>query len=392
MGVVYEAEQISLGRRVALKVLPFAGMLDSRQLQRFVNEARAAACLHHPNIVPVHAVGNERGVHYYAMQLIEGRTLADVIRDLARPEGPNPASAQEQRTTAYAPGDPWPSPCGTTRAAHADTTLLAARGREHFRSVARLGVQAAEALEYAHQTGVLHRDVKPANLLLDDRGNLWVTDFGLAHIQHGEGNLTLTGDLVGTLRYMSPEQALAKRVVIDQRTDVYSLGATLYELLTLRPAFTGNDRQELLRQVAFEEPVPPRRVDRGIPAELETIVLKAMEKNPTDRYATAQELADDLRRWLEDRLIQARRPTVFQRLRKWRQRHRAAVTAAAVCLVVTLTALADSVGWALGDRSARQREAEGKVVEALEAAEPGLRQGNPWDAGLITAVQAAERN
>jgi serine/threonine protein kinase len=153
--------------------------------------------------------------------------------------------------------------------------------------VARWGVQAAEALDYAHQLGVVHRDVKPGNLLLEHRGQLWVTDFGLARIQ-AEASLTATGDLVGTLRYMSPEQALAKRVPIDHRTDVYSLGATLYELLTPRPPFDGSDRQELLRQVAFEEPVPPRRLERSVPAELEVIVLKALEKNPQVRYATAE--------------------------------------------------------------------------------------------------------
>src|SRR5439155_1600554 len=160
-----------------------------------------------------------------------------------------------------------------------------------------LGVQAAGALEYAHGLGVVHRDVKPANLMVDDRGNLWVADFGLAHCQSQAG-LTMTGDLMGTLRYMSPEQALARPAVIDHRTDIYSLGATLYELLTLCPVFDGRDRQELLRQIATEEPRRPRQRNRAIPVELETVVLKAMEKNPQDRYATAQELADDLRRFL----------------------------------------------------------------------------------------------
>src|SRR5205823_4191214 len=149
---------------------------------------------------------------------------------------------------------------------------------------AHLGIQAAEALEHAHQQGVIHRDIKPANLLLDARGNVWITDFGLAHFQ--SAGLTMSGDLMGTLRYMSPEQALAQRVVIDHRTDVYSLGATLYEMLTLEPVFAGRDRQELLRRIAFEEPKSPRRLSKSIPAELETIVLKAMEKNPADRYAT----------------------------------------------------------------------------------------------------------
>src|SRR5262249_50039253 len=156
---------------------------------------------------------------------------------------------------------------------------------------------------------------------------LWVTDFGLAQVQ-GDTRLTLTGDLVGTLRYMSPEQALAKRVVVDHRTDVYSLGATLYELLTLEPAFDGRDRQELLRHAACEEPRPPRRLNKAIPLELETIVGKAMEKNPADRYATAQEMADDLEHFLKDEPIGAKRPTLMLRARKWARRHSAAVRAA----------------------------------------------------------------
>src|SRR5262249_39760930 len=179
-----------------------------------------------------------------------------------------------------------------------------------------LGVQAALALEHAHQLGVIHRDIKPANLLVDGRGHLWVTDFGLAHVL-GDPKLTLTGDLVGTLRYMSPEQALAQRVIVDHRTDVYSLGATLYELLTLEPPFRGTDRQERLRQSAAEDPEPPRRLDPAIPADLETVVLKALAKEPEGRYTTAQELADDLHRFLEDRPIRARKPNLPQRAAKW---------------------------------------------------------------------------
>src|SRR5262249_781851 len=155
----------------------------------------------------------------------------------------------------------------------------------------------------------------------------------------------MTGDLVGTLRYMSPEQALAQRVVIDHRTDVYSLGATLYELLTLRPAFDGKDRQELLRQVAFEEPPLPRKVSRAIRRDLETIVLKAMEKNPTERYATAAELAEDLRHWLDDKPIRARRPGAVQRLRKWGRRHQGVVVTASLGLLLALAVVAGSIGW-----------------------------------------------
>jgi tetratricopeptide (TPR) repeat protein len=225
--------------------------------------------------------------------------------------------------------------------------------------------------------------------MLDARGKVWVTDFGLARLESA-ASVTGTGDLVGTLRYMSPEQALAKRAVIDHRTDVYSLGATLYEVLTLQPAFTGNDREELLRQIACEEPKPPRRLDRAIPRELETIVLKALEKDPANRYATAQELADDLERWLKDEPIRARRPTLVQRARKWARRHRALVGSIAAVLTSAALILAGSVGWMARDHAARQHEADGKVREALEAAGPGLQQGNSWDPALIAAAQQAE--
>jgi tRNA A-37 threonylcarbamoyl transferase component Bud32 len=327
MGVVYEAVQLSLGRRVALKVLPLAGALDAKQLQRFKNEARAAATLHHTNIVPIFGVGCERGVHYYAMQFIEGQTLAAVIRELrplakrktgeeaaAPPRSPSgqPASVvaddlvsgrwlpAQSRPAALPPTGPYvPQPAedsgpGTPHAARADATPpVVALSTEKsttspafFRTVAQLGVQAAEALEHAHQLGVVHRDIKPANLLVDGRGNLWITDFGLAHCQ-SQASLTLSGDLLGTLRYMSPEQALAKRVLIDHRTDLYSLGVTLYELLTLEPAFTGRDREEVLRQIAFEEPKPSRRLNPRIPEELETGAIAFLRVQATGRRRPA---------------------------------------------------------------------------------------------------------
>ncbi len=174
--------------------------------------------------------------------------------------------------------------------------------------MANLGRQTAEALEHAHTVGVIHRDVKPANLLVDQQGKIWITDFGLAQF-HAEAGLTRTGDMMGTLRYMSPEQAIGNRVVLDHRTDIYSLGVTLYELLTLEPVFAGSDRADLLRRIIEDEPRSMHALEPAIPVELETIVLKALAKTPAERYATAQELADDLQRFLNDEPIRARRPT-----------------------------------------------------------------------------------
>jgi hypothetical protein len=236
---------------------------------------------------------------------------------------------------------------------------------DFYRTVARLAVQAAEGLDYAHGLGVVHRDVKPANLLVDSRGNVWITDFGLAHFQADAG-LTQSGDLLGTLRYMSPEQAGGQRVLIDHRTDVYSLGATMYELLTLRPMFAGADRQTLLHQILHEEPRPPRSINRAIPEELETIVLKAVAAAPADRYATARDFADDLQRFLRDEPILARRPTLAQRGRKWLRRHPAVPVAAAVLLVL-LTAASLIAAWLiLGEkektRIAYERERQAALL------------------------------
>jgi WD40 repeat protein/serine/threonine protein kinase len=356
MGVVYEATQISLGRRVALKVLPFAAALDGRQLQRFKNEAQAAANLHHQHIVPVYAVGCERGVHFYAMQFIEGRTLAAVIDELRGKTHRAGLVSDVQATGPYLP---------TTRipviSKEETAPLLGVRSTESpttdpsfARAAVTLAVQAADALEFAHEFGIVHRDIKPANLLVDGRGQIWVTDFGLAQVQ-GDAKLTMSGDLLGTLRYMSPEQALAQRVHLDHRTDIYSLGVTLYELLTLEPAFGGRDRQELLRQIAFEEPQQPRKLNRAIPSELETIVLKAIAKNPAERYPTARDLADDLRRFLEDKPIRARRPTLTQRARKWARRHQPIVWAAGV--VVALSLIGATVGALLLKQAATEKAA-----------------------------------
>ena len=358
MGVVYEAEQISLDRRVALKVLPFAAVLDDRRLQRFKTEAKAAAQLHHTNIVPVFSVGCDRGVHYYAMQYVEGHTLSAVIRELRELSGLDTQAPEgrEETVTRLAEdmtdgrfektksSDSSDTSGGEGVSSETVSSPIETLGGDHstkkpsfFRSVATLGIQAAEALECAHAIAIVHRDIKPSNLLLDARGHLWMTDFGLAQFQTDMGmTLTMPGDVLGTLRYMSPEQALGEHTSVDHRTDIYSLGTTLYELLTLEPVFTGKDRPEILRQIADKDPRPLKRLNEAVPTDLETIVLKSMAKEPKSRYATAQEMADDLRRFLDDKPIKARRPTLIARAIKWRRRHRALSTAAIIVLIGTI--------------------------------------------------------
>jgi serine/threonine protein kinase/Flp pilus assembly protein TadD len=382
MGTVYEAEQMSMGRRVALKVLPFAAIARGNALQRFRNEVRAAAALDHPHIVSVYSVGEERGVHYYAMQLVDGQTLADLIAELRRANRlPEPTDQPPTVDSAVA------GPPSTQRDAQAwISTVVGSRHRaESYRIAARLGIEAAEAIQHAHDQGVLHRDIKPSNLLLDAEGKLYVTDFGLARIEADAG-MTMTGDIVGTLRYMSPEQALAKRGIVDQRSDVYSLGLTLYELLTLQPAFTGDDRQELLRQIAFDEPRKLRQIDARIPHDLETIILRAIEKNPTERYATAQELADDLQRFLDDRSIRARRPTLLQRARKLITRHPTATTV--TCAVIFLSIVVATAF--LADRRRQRVENNRFLAASIQAARAAL-ESNEVDEARRRLAEAEGR-
>ncbi len=409
MGVVYEAEQISLGRRVALKVLPFAAALDNRQLQRFKTEAQAAAQLHHSNIVPVFAVGCEQGTHYYAMQYIEGQTLAALIRELRQVAGledrglriEDQGSREDRGSRIEDRGSQEKelllNPQRTGRVVEQEDSRETSKERESkgteaettrvsvgsetvpvtprssildspsslFRAVAKLGEQAAEALEYAHQFGVVHRDIRPANLLVDVRGNLWITDFGLARYNTDAG-LTGTGDLLGTLRYMSPEQATGKRGTVDHRADIYALGVTLYELLTLQPAFDGQSREEVLTQVAIDDPLPPRRINRAIPVELETIILKSLTKRPEERYASAQELADDLRRYLEDKPIKAKRPTLVEKGKKWVRRHKTLTRAATMMVILAILGLVAHTVLLTRQRNeteARRRQARRAVDE-----------------------------
>jgi serine/threonine protein kinase len=351
MGVVYEAHQLSLDRRVALKVLPFAAVLDARQIKRFQNEARAAAQLKHPNIVQVFGVGCERSVHFYAMEFVEGETLAKIITDLQHLEGVKDIAVHKGSLACNMVSGQFESSATSTTVPENEgkdessnkisvSTMPSSRSKAYFRNVAQIGTQVAEALDHAHHEGVIHRDIKPSNLMLDAQGKAWVTDFGLARIESDAG-MTMTGDLVGTLRYMSPEQAMAKRVVVDYRTDIYSLGVTLYEMLALCPAFPQTNQQELLKQIAFDEPPRLTRINRKMPADLETIILKAIEKNPSGRYETASEFSKDLKRFLDDEPIHAKRPSSAQIVAKWAKRHTSAVywTAAALFSFTVLSVI-----------------------------------------------------
>ncbi len=426
MGVVYEAEQVSLGRHVAVKVLTQTAMLDSRRRKRFEREAKAAAKLHHTNIVPVFGVGEERRVCYYVMQFIRGLGLDDVIDELPRLLNDNGSLRSERLATAIAyslVAGEFPAPVEGSEfgdlnghaadrhavewepaANEADTTFGAASrlldalspsssspwstrsekdssvGRlpTYWQSAANIGVQVAEALHYAHELGVLHRDIKPSNLLLDQQGVVWVTDFGLAKADSDGDNLTATGDIIGTLRYMSPERFNGQA---DPRSDVYSLGLTLYELLTLRPAFNESDRSSLIRQLMHDEPVPPRVLNPAVPRDLETVVLKAIARAPADRYQTAGKLAEDLQRFLRDEPIHARRATSLERLARWSRHHPGVST---LLGVIALLLLAVSIGSSIaavqfrrlaGDRESARIAAAADRDKAKRSAEEARQRG-----------------
>lgn len=300
MGVVYEAVQKSLNRRVALKVLPTGALLSDSAKERFTREAATAGKLHHTNIVPVYAVGEERGIHYYVMQYIEGRSLAEHLRQMRE--------SDETPDAAY------------------------------IRRVANWGLQAAEGLAHAHKHGVVHRDVKPSNLLLDAKDNVWVTDFGLARADAHE-TITVTGDLIGTAKYMSPEQARGGGSTLDGRTDIYSLGATLYELLSLRPPFEGESRDQVLNQIVMSSPRALRDLSPLVPRDLETIIGKCMERDADRRYRDARQVADDFRRFINHEPIRARRtPWVVKAMRFVRQ-HRGHAAGVVLALVLGLTSI-----------------------------------------------------
>jgi serine/threonine protein kinase/WD40 repeat protein len=435
MGVVYEAEQESLGRRVALKVLLSHRLHDPITLIRFHREAKAAARLHHTNIVPVFGVGEHGGAHFYVMQFIRGLPLDAVLDEVRRLRGPatnggsrrapssvaatgnlNPTELALSLTTGrfLAPqptkSDTTPSNSHPVDAAPPMSTgdgpavdLFDQSGfsaatdsaRTYARRVAMLGLQVAEALDYAHQHGILHRDIKPSNLLLDAHGMVWVSDFGLAKVA-SDSDLTRTGDIVGTIRYMAPERFEGR---CDVRADIYALGLTLYELLALRPAFDAEDRHALIRQMTQEEPCPLRQVDPTVPRDLDTIIQTAIAKDPKDRYATAAELRDELERFLSDRPIRSRPVSPLERYWRWCRRNPLlALASSAACALVIAIAIVSTVAAYRNGRLAEQLkgqrdDANRNLIQAYgneaEARRHSRRAGQRFEA--LDAIARAVR-
>jgi serine/threonine protein kinase len=437
MGIVYEAEQESLGRHVALKVLPQGPLLHEKQLRRFEREAKTAARLHHTNIVPVFGVGEQDGLHYYVMQFIRGVGLDAVIEAMrtgqatgsplegraakpgaesiasftawqaanalrsgsfppiakepapdqrsgiattsftaARPVTPNPDSqrgegnspteihAKAPLTQAQLQTDDGPTPVAPARPAPCS--------KAYWQGVARLGRQVASALDYAHSQNVLHRDIKPANLLLDAAGIVWVADFGLAKVLEQPG-VSNTGDIVGTLQYMAPEQFQGNH---DARSDICSLGLTLYELLTLQPAFQDSNHSRLIHRITQQEPPRLRKRNGAIPRDLETIVHKAIARDPARRYATAKELHDDLERFLEDRPIRARRVGYGERLARWCRRNPAVagLTLLATSLLLLVAVVATAGYIRTRDALEGERQALGREKGQRQRAEANFKR------------------
>jgi tetratricopeptide (TPR) repeat protein/tRNA A-37 threonylcarbamoyl transferase component Bud32 len=363
MGLVYEAEQEALGRRVAIKVLPGHLLANEKLRARFRREAQAAARLHHTNIVPVFGVGEHNGRCFYVMQLIAGRGLDQLIRETAvRGERKGESTGRPSECSSLTP-----VPCPLSP-----------------EKVAKIGVQVADALSYAHSQGILHRDIKPSNLLLDQRGAVWMTDFGVAKLVE-EANLTQSGDLVGTLKYMPPERFAGQS---DARGDVYSLGITLYELLTLQPAFPDTTPQHLIRLVTQEAPPPPRKANPAIPTDLETIILKATARDPAHRYQTAEELGEDLWRFREDRPILARRIGAAGLLWRWCRRNRAvARLLVAVFALLVTTATAAGIAYFRTAAANRQTEEANERMQAALAIEQEQReQAEKMSASALEAM------
>ncbi len=357
MAVVYEAESASLGRTVALKVLP-VGVSETSQAQRFRQEASAAARLHHTNIVPVFEVSEDGGRLFYAMQLVEGKSLREIIREV---------KSRDTSTESFSVIEVYPD-----------------RSR-YCRAIASLGMQVADALAHSHERGVLHRDVKPSNLMLDESGAIWITDFGLAKATE-QDDLTQTGDVIGTLRYMSPERFEGE---CDARADVYGLGLVLYEMLVLEPAVQPSENARLVETIRRQEPRALREIDPEVPVDLETIVRRAIDKDPGQRYGTAKELAEDLERFLDDRPIRARPISTIEKLVRWGKRNRDLAAALSLVVVLLVATTIASVFAMLRAKEGERRE----IAFSREKSElASRREREVYFADMLLAAYSSEES
>jgi serine/threonine protein kinase/WD40 repeat protein len=330
MGIVFRARQVSLDRIVAVKLLRDSALAQPEDVRRFRAEAAAAGRLKHPNIVAIHEVGEDQGQHYLAMDLVEGPNLAQFTRD----------------------------------------------GPLESRRAAEITARIAEAVQHAHAQGILHRDLKPSNVLMDAAGEVFVTDFGLARPLDTGSSLTITGQVLGTPAYMSPEQASGLSEGVGPTADVYSLGALLFHLLTARPPFVSSSLPELMRQVAKEEPLSPQLLNSSVPDDLATVCLRCLAKRPADRYGSAREFADDLRRYLRGEPVAARPASRTEKLWHWCRREPALAASLGFALFVLIIGVAASTWqWRRADREAHTAKEELWHAQLLEARSYRLNGG-----------------
>jgi serine/threonine protein kinase len=390
MGIVYLAYDESLKRRVALKVLPFTASQQESSIKRFLREAEAAAGLRHRNIIPIHSAGEVEGTYYYAMEYVPGITLAELIGGLrthrASPRGIltlrriQEEGEQVLRLVAEGSAEPPSAGRGPLEEKAQGVRVLSFAMRNYVREAARLFAEVSDALDYAHKQGVVHRDVKPSNLILAPDGRLLLADFGLAKIG-GAGSITHTGELMGSPSYMSPEQAMGRRIPVDHRTDIWSLGVTLYELLTLSHPFGARSVELALKAIITLDPRPLRKVNPRLPKDIETIVLKTLEKDPDRRYASAAALAEDLRSFLNYEAIQAKTAGPLTRSLRFARRH---VTWLAIGLLsITLLVVGTWSFNLFRDRARRDLARHFSLVEDLAS-----RQANPLhDEATVEEIQ-----
>jgi serine/threonine protein kinase len=339
MGIVFEGLEEAIGRRVAVKVLDHRYVANQRALKRFLREARATACLHHTNILPIFATGADQGTHYYVMPFVDGINLASLVDSLRS------RVASGHRTYLTDLDLTVPANVLSVGADNVDEPMVEPSGRidqsnitrdgSYYRRIAEIAVQICDALRHAYQHGIIHRDIKPSNVMIDTNRHIWVMDYGLVHLVDDE-NLTETGELLGTLRYLAPERL---RGIHTIQGDLFGLGMVMYELISLTTAFDASSRQHLQHQIMTSQPIFISKIDRQVPRDLATIVTKAISPDPLKRYAEPGELLTDLELFLEDRPIASRRARWTEHTWSWCRRN-PAVASLLSCIVVLLITIA----------------------------------------------------